>query len=119
MGAAGPWAPAVGDGGPWAHAVGDEGPWVLRVSFFREIRGRKSSAQGAKPAKGCEVSLLVDDVLCFSCRRCSFLTVLHQIDADKKADTSEEEGRESMDTLRDWRCHQTTFAVKLSVTLLK
>jgi hypothetical protein len=24
-----------------------------------------------------------------------------------------------MDTLRDWRCHQTTFAVKLSVTLLK
>lgn len=83
------------------------------------MRGSESSAQRAKTAKGCEVSLLIDDVLCFRCGRRSFLMVLHQINANEKADTSEEEEKESMDPLRACHCHQTAFDVKLSMTLLK
>lgn len=65
------------------------------------------------------VSLLIDNVLCLSCRRRPFLMVLHQINANEKADTSEEEGKESTDTHRAWHCHQVTFIVRLSVVSLK
>lgn len=63
------------------------------------------------------MNLLIDDVLGFSCCRRPFLMVLHQINANKKADTSEEEEKESMCTLWALHCHQMTFNVKLSVTL--
>lgn len=99
------WAHAVGDEGPWAHSAfmnlhckRPRFNWVLGSPFPERLKEVNQVLKGPRQQRD-EMNLLVNDVLGFGCCRRPFLMVLHQINANKKANTPEGEEKESMCTL--------------------